>query len=86
MNGDAFAARAQLGMRAVARPPWREPLDGRIVGLTAPRYGVWIKDSRRGVVEYVDCVWVVRIDEAGPPVGATAAQFADIVKRHGTRA
>lgn len=53
-----FAQAAQLGMRASSRPPWREPLSGRIVALTKPRYGAWIRDDARGAIEYTDSVWI----------------------------
>lgn len=63
MHTNEFASRVKLGMNAYAAPPWQDPLSGRVVSLTRPRYGAWIRDSRTGSVKYTDCVWIEKLEE-----------------------
>ena len=60
MRATEFATRAALGQTATAWRGWHDQgrVSGRIVALTKPRYGAWIKDDRTGAVGYFDCTWI----------------------------
>jgi hypothetical protein len=62
MNCREFGEKARLGMAARGGRPWQDVVVGRIVGLTKPRYGAWIKDQKTGEVHYFDSTWIALVE------------------------